>query len=70
RRADEIMTSPAATVTPEMSLEHAARQALRAGASTLPVVDDAGRLLGVVSGWDLLAALLDERRAGAGSTAR
>jgi len=49
------MTSPAITVTPETHCKDAAALLVRHRISALPVVDDAGRLVGLVSEADLLA---------------
>lgn len=52
--AQEIMTRQVHTVTPEMAVEELAQTFLRTGVSSLPVVDDAGKLLGVVTETDLV----------------
>lgn len=52
--AQEIMTRQVHTVTPEMAIEELAQTFLRTGVSSLPVVDDAGKLLGVVTETDLV----------------
>lgn len=52
--AQEIMTHQVHTVTPEMAVEELAQTFLRTGVSSLPVVDDAGKLLGVVTETDLV----------------
>jgi CBS domain-containing protein len=53
--ADDLMTSPAATVSPEDTVEHAARLMYLRRVKRLPVVDAAGRLVGIVSRADVLA---------------
>jgi CBS domain-containing protein len=53
-RAKDAMTSPAITVTPETHCKDAAALLVRHRISALPVVDDAGRLVGLVSEADLL----------------
>lgn len=50
----EVMTSPAVTVAPEASLKEAIRMLDRHEITAMPVVDDAGRLVGVVSEADVL----------------
>ncbi|MDN3027815.1 CBS domain-containing protein [Streptomyces sp. S.PB5] len=56
--AGELMTSPALTVGPGETLAQAARTMARARVKRLPVVDDTGRLTGVVSRADLLKVFL------------
>jgi hypothetical protein len=52
--AGDLMTSPAVTVTPDDTVEHAARMMYTHQVKRLPVVNAAGRLAGVVSRTDLL----------------
>ena len=49
------MTSPAATVSPDDTVEHAARLMYTRRVKRLPVVDAAGHLAGIVSRADVLA---------------
>ena len=53
--AAELMTSPAYDVRPEDTLEQAARIMYLRNVKRLPVVDEAGRLAGIVSRTDVLA---------------
>ena len=53
-RAHQVMTRNVITVTPHTSIEDAAKIMLRAHISGLPVLDDAGKLVGVVSESDFL----------------
>jgi CBS domain-containing protein len=53
-RAHHIMTRDVITVTPHTSIEDAARIMLRIRISGLPVLNDAGRLVGIVSQSDFL----------------
>lgn len=53
-RAHQIMTRQVITTTPETSIADAARVLLEHHISGLPVVDDAGKLVGVVSEGDFL----------------
>lgn len=53
-RAADLMTSPAVTVGPQESLPVAARAMAEGDVESLPVVDDDGVLVGVVSAHDLL----------------
>jgi CBS domain-containing protein len=53
-RAHQIMTKDVITVTPHTSIEDAARIMLRMHVSGLPVQDDAGKLVGIVSQSDFL----------------
>lgn len=63
-RVREVMTSPVITVTPDTSVRDALRLMLDKRISGLPVVDEAGLLLGVVSEGDFLrrSELGTERR--------
>jgi CBS domain-containing protein len=54
-RARDLMTSPAITVSPDDTLEHVARTMLEHGIGAVPVVDEAGQLLGIISEHDLMA---------------
>jgi CBS domain-containing protein len=52
--AGMLMTTPAGTVPPTVTVTDAARRMHAAGVKRLPVVDEAGRLVGIVSRADLL----------------
>jgi CBS domain-containing protein len=52
--AGNLMTTPAVTVPPTATVTEAARRMHAAGVKRLPVVDEAGRLVGIVSRADLL----------------
>jgi CBS-domain-containing membrane protein len=54
--AGDLMTSPAVTVTPDDTLERAARLMYTRKVKRLPVVDGNGHLVGIVGRSDLLAA--------------
>ncbi|GII67458.1 hypothetical protein Skr01_75430 [Sphaerisporangium krabiense] len=56
--AAELMTSPAVTIKDYASVVTAARRMSANGVKRLPVVDDEGRLRGIVSRHDLLAVFL------------
>ncbi|PWK65196.1 BON domain-containing protein [Streptomyces sp. CG 926] len=56
--AGQLMTVPAVAVTPGATIEAAARLMARGHLKRLPVVDDDGRLVGVVSRGDLLKVYL------------
>ncbi|WP_406100804.1 CBS domain-containing protein [Streptomyces sp. NBC_01003] len=56
--AADIMTSPAITAAPEWSVVRAARVMGRHSVKRLPVVDAAGRLVGVLSRRDLVQLFL------------
>lgn len=58
RTAGDLMTSPAITIGPDASLAAAAGQMRRYDLKRLPVVDAAGRLVGIVSRADLLKVFL------------
>ena len=53
--AAELMSSPAVTIDAETPVAQAARLMRRRGVKRLPVVDEAGRAVGIVSRGDLLA---------------
>jgi CBS domain-containing protein len=53
-RAHHIMTKDVITVTPQASIEEAAKIMLRTHISGLPVLNDAGKLVGIVSQSDFL----------------
>jgi len=55
--AGDLMTSPPVTVTPDDTLERAARLMYTRKVKRLPVVDANGHLVGIVSRVDLLAVL-------------
>jgi CBS domain-containing protein len=50
-----LMTSPAATIGPDETVEHAARLMYDRKVKRLPVVDPAGRPIGIISRTDVLA---------------
>jgi CBS domain-containing protein len=53
-RADELMTAPAITIRPDVSIADAARLMDAEDVKRLPVVGDEGRLVGIVARSDLL----------------
>lgn len=62
-RAHQIMTRPVITVTPETTIAEAANTMLQRHISGLPVVDQAGKLVGIVSEADFIRrGELDTRR--------
>jgi CBS domain-containing protein len=56
--AGKLMTTPAITVAPTATITEAARRMHTAGVKRLPVVDEAGRLVGIVSRADLLKVFI------------
>ncbi|SDI14459.1 BON domain-containing protein [Actinokineospora alba] len=56
--AGELMTAPAHTITADDTVIHAAKELRRHGVKRLPVVDEAGVLVGIVSRVDLLSVFL------------
>lgn len=56
--AKDLMTTPAVTIEPELSLAAAARTMADEKVKRLPVVDGRGRLVGIVSRRDLLRGFL------------
>jgi predicted transcriptional regulator len=69
-RVSELMTDEPVTARPDWSLVGAVRSMIAAGVNRLPVVDAAGRPLGVLTRDDVLRAVArpsgDEREAGGG----
>jgi CBS domain-containing protein len=53
-RIEEIMTRDVVTVTPATSIRSAAKVMADHGVSGVPVVDEAGRLVGIISDGDLI----------------
>jgi CBS-domain-containing membrane protein len=53
--AGDLMTSPALTITPDDTVEQAARLMYTRRLRRLPVVDAAGRVVGIISRTDVLA---------------
>jgi CBS domain-containing protein len=53
--AAELMTSPAVTIGPDDTVEHAAKLMYDRKVKRLPVVDQDGRLVGIISRTDILA---------------
>ncbi|MEV5378280.1 CBS domain-containing protein [Streptomyces nondiastaticus] len=62
-RAEELMSAPAVCARPEWNVVEAARLMAVEGVKRLPVVDEADRLVGVVSRGDLLRVFLRDDRA-------
>ncbi len=58
--ARQFMTTKVVLATPQMTLAEAARELSRLEISGLPVVDERGQVLGIVTESDLLDALLAE----------
>lgn len=52
----DFMTAPPVTLTCDSTLEDAQQMLERMGINGCPVVDDSGRLLGLVTGFDILKA--------------
>jgi CBS domain-containing protein len=53
--ASDLMTRPAVTITPDESVEHAARLMYNCRVKRLPVVDERGHLVGIISRADVLS---------------
>lgn len=53
--AADLMTSPAVTIGPDEAVEHAVRLMQDRKVKRLPVIDQAGRLVGIISRSDVLA---------------
>ena len=59
--AADIMTEALVTIRPESSIEEAIELLLSHGISGLPVTDDEGHLVGVITEFALLAVVYDQR---------
>src|SRR5438034_1218009 len=53
--AADLMTSPAVTISPDDTVEHAAKLMYDRKVKRLPVLDRGGRLVGIISRTDILA---------------
>jgi CBS domain-containing protein len=58
--AADLMSSPAITITADASITDAATIAAQGHVKRLPVIDPAGRLIGLITRGDLLAAYVDQ----------
>jgi CBS domain-containing protein len=58
RTAGEAMTAPALTIGPRRPLAEAANTMIERGVKRLPVVDDAGNLVGIITRADLVRAFV------------
>ena len=58
----EVMTEPALTCNPDMSLAAAAEAMWEADCGTLPVVDSHGRLAGIITDRDICLAMAGSHR--------
>lgn len=54
----DVMNAPAVTISPDADISEAASLMVDRKINRLPVVDDAGKLLGIVSRTDLVAAMV------------
>jgi CBS domain-containing protein len=58
RTAGEAMSSPAFTIGPERTVDEAAARMIERGVKRLPVVDDEGKLVGIVTRTDMIRAFV------------
>ncbi|MDI9646427.1 MAG: CBS domain-containing protein [Archaeoglobales archaeon] len=58
-RVYEIMSEPLITITPLTSLKEAARLMIKRGIRRLPVVDNSGTLVGIITDNDILSVSID-----------
>jgi CBS domain-containing protein len=58
--AESIMTTNVVTITPDMAIKDAIELLLRLQISGLPVVDNQGRLVGVITEFAMLAMVYDQ----------
>jgi len=68
-KARDLMQSEVVTIGPETPLASVYRVLVAEGITGAPVVDDSGRVLGVISSADLLRAVADEQDSGSADTA-
>ena len=61
-KADEIMTSPVLATTPRASVRDIATKLLMNEISGMPVADRTGKVLGVITGGDILAVLTEGKK--------
>ncbi len=52
-----VMSSPAITIRPHASIEEASKILIENGINHLPVVDEDGKLIGIVTSWDIAKAV-------------
>ena len=57
--AEDIMTTPVNTISPDASVEDAATVMVSNRSNPLPVVDDSGRMIGIISRTDILSVIED-----------
>jgi CBS domain-containing protein len=55
--AEDIMTTPVNTISPDASVEDAATVMVSNRSNPLPVVDDTGRMVGIISRTDILGVI-------------
>ena len=55
--AEDIMTTPVNTISPDASIEDAATVMVSNRSNPLPVVDNSGRMVGIVSRTDILGVI-------------
>ena len=60
RQVGEVMASPVICADPVTDIRRVARVLLETGLTALPVVDEAGRLAGILSRGDILRAVLSD----------
>ncbi len=58
-KIEEVMTHPIITITPHTSLREAAMIMIKRGIRRLPVVDNSGNLVGIITDNDILSVSLD-----------
>ena len=60
----QVMTRPVVATTPRASVRDIASQLVRAGISGMPVTERDGKIVGIVTEYDIVNALVDGRRLG------
>ncbi|MDI6888949.1 MAG: homocysteine biosynthesis protein [Methanocellales archaeon] len=58
----DVMTDGIGTIKPDVSIEEAAKRIIKGGFNHLPVVSDDGRLVGIVTAWDISKAVAMKKR--------
>ncbi|MEM1514829.1 MAG: homocysteine biosynthesis protein [Candidatus Bathyarchaeia archaeon] len=61
-RVRDVMKRDVITAKPNESIEDVALRLVEKGIDHLPIVDDEGRLIGIVTSWDLAKAIAHKRR--------
>ncbi|WP_456435011.1 homocysteine biosynthesis protein [Methanopyrus sp.] len=61
-RVENIMTEDVVTASPDESIEDVARKLIEKEINHIPVVDEDGRIVGIVTSWDIAAAVAEGKK--------